>query len=235
MKSRAEGIVIYKQKIRDAMWLIKVLTLDHGLQSFWYRPKKGIRPLNALEEISFVSAGDQREQLHWMKEVEILVPHHQIESHPVKAATALFMQEILYRLLQENDPHPPLFYFLKEVIEQLEQEGDIALIHFVFLLGLMRSMGCCPVAPHDQPDWFGMRQGEFGRGTPPIEHIGKSNHQLEAWLALLKGDWAKLKEKPITNADRRMLLKSMVDYLFIHQHKVNEIQSLDIYYELFHA
>lgn len=84
MKSRTEGIVIYKQKIRDAMWLVKVMTLDQGLQSFWHRPKKGTRPLNALQEISFISVGDQREQLHWMKELEITVPHHHIESHPVK-------------------------------------------------------------------------------------------------------------------------------------------------------
>lgn len=235
MKSRTEGIVIYKQKIRDAMWLVKVMTLDQGLQSFWHRPKKGSRPLNALQEISFISVGDQREQLHWMKELEITVPHHHIESHPVKAATALFIQEILYRLLQENDPNPPLFYFLKEIMEQLEQEGDITIIHFVFLVGLMRSMGCCPIAPSDHPDWFGMHQGEFGQGTPPMEHIGKSDHQLALWIALLKGEWEKLRENTVTNAHRRMLLKSMVNYLFIHQHKVNAIQSLDIYYELFHA
>lgn len=235
MKSRSEGIVIYKQKIRDALWLVKVLTLDHGLQSFWYRSPKGSRPLNALEEISFSAIGDQREQLHWMKEVEILVPHHQMESHPVKAATALFMQEVLYRLLLEQDPHPPLYFFLKEILEELEREGDVSVLHFVFLIGLMRSMGCCPVAPIDDPDWFGMSQGEFGKGAPPIQHIGKNNNQLYVWMALLKSQWPVLKEPCISNADRRMLLKTMVDYLFMQQNKVNAIQSLDIYYELFHA
>ena len=235
MKSRSEGIVIYKQKIRDALWVVKVLTKDLGLLSFWHRSKKGGRVLNAMDEIVFTDVGDQRDQLHWLKEVEFLCPHHQIESHPVKAATALFMQEVLYRLLQENDPNPPLYFFIKEMLHQLENDADVAILHFVFLVGLMRSMGCCPVPPIEDADWFGMSHGEFGKGTPPPLHIGRAQHQLSSWIALLKGDWEVLRQGFMTNADRRMLLKALVEYLFMHQHKVNAIQSLDIYYELFHA
>ncbi len=235
MKSSSEGIVIYKQKIRDALWVVKVLTKDLGLLSFWHRSKKGGRILNAMDEIVFTDVGDQRDQLHWLKEVEFLCPHHQIESHPVKAATALFMQEVLYRLLQENDPNPPLYFFIKEMLHQLENDADVAILHFVFLVGLMRSMGCCPVPPIEDADWFGMSHGEFGKGTPPPLHIGKAQHQLYCWIAMLRGNWESLRQDSVTNADRRMLLKALVEYLFMHQHKVNAIQSLDIYYELFHA
>jgi DNA repair protein RecO (recombination protein O) len=235
MKSRLHGFVIYKQKVRDNMMVVKVFTQENGLQSFWFRPKKGQRPLHGMDEISFIDFGDQREHLHWMKEVELQNPFHQMDAHPAKAASVLFMQEVLYRLLEENDANPPLYFFLQEIMGQLQSEADVSLIHFVFLIGLMRSAGCCPVPPMQDPHWFGMEAGEFGFHTPPTKCISRENHQLKAFIALLKGDYEELRAAEMLNADRRQLLKALIDYLFIQQHKINQIRSLDIYYELFHA
>ncbi len=235
MNSRKEGFVIYKQKVRDAVWIVKIFTKDQGLQSFWLRPKKEWRSLTAMDEITFTSKGDQRDQLHWIKDLEWSNAHHQIQAHPYKAATALFIQEVLYRLLQENDANPPLFFFIQEIMQQLDEDADISLLHFAFLLGLMRSMGCCPSAPIQNIEWFGLEAGVFGEGAPPRFAITTADHQLACFLALLEGRWEQLKQPDIRNSDRRKLLKAMVDYLFIHQHKINSINSLEIYYELFHA
>jgi DNA repair protein RecO (recombination protein O) len=235
MNSRKEGFVIYKQKVRDSVWIVKIFTKEQGLQSFWLRPKKEWRSLNAMDEINFDSKGDQRDQLHWIKDLEWVNPHHHIHAHPYRAATALFIQEVLYRLLQENDANPPLFFFIQEILQQLDADADISLLHFAFLLGLMRSMGCCPSAPQHPVDWFGLEAGVFGNGAPPRYAIENAEGQLSCFIALLEGRWEQLNKPEVRNGDRRKLLKSLVDYLFIHQHKINSINSLEIYYELFHA
>jgi hypothetical protein len=80
-----------------------------------------------------------------------------------------------------------------------------------------------------------MHEGSFGKGSPPPGiNILSENRQLEIFCAILHHNWNILEEKSVTSAQKRSMLQACVDYLFIQMEKKSSIQSLEIFYELFH-
>ncbi len=99
----------------------------------------------------------------------------------------------------------------------------------------MRALGCCPIVPKDNPDWFSMKEGQFGKGyVPPGLNITSANHQLQLFIDILQHNWDFVENKNISGAQKRSLLRDSVEYLFIQMEKKSTIQSLEIFYELFH-
>lgn len=230
------GIVIQKKMIRDQLCLVKIFSESHGLQGFWWKgsTKKGPK-FDLFDVIQFQIKEDQKDQTPWLRNPN--VQHHLFHCRidPVKSATLLFFQEVLHHLMEEHYQNPPLYHFLAQLTQDLDETDQVQSFHFAFAVGLMRALGCCPVVPQDNPDWFSMHEGQFGKGyNPPGLHITSANAQLQLFVHILKHDWEVLNQPQFTSSQKRSLLRDAIEYLFIQMEKKSTIQSLEIFYELFH-
>jgi hypothetical protein len=80
-----------------------------------------------------------------------------------------------------------------------------------------------------------MKEGQFGKGyVPPGLNITTANNQLKLFVDILQHNWNFVDDKHISSAQKRSLLRDSIEYLFIQMEKKSTIQSLEIFYELFH-
>ena len=231
-----QGIVIQKKLIRDQLCLVKIFSEINGLQSYWWKgsSKKGPK-FDLFDTVQFQIKEDQKDQTPWLRNPQVTHPLFHCRIDPVKSASLLFFQEILHHILEDHYQNPPLYHFLVQLTQDLDETHHVQSFHFAFVIGLMKSLGCCPIVPQDNPSWFNMHEGSFGKGTPPPGiNILSENRQLEIFCAMLHHDWNVLEEKSVTSAQKRSMLQACVDYLFIQMEKKSSIQSLEIFYELFH-
>ncbi|MEN9333606.1 MAG: hypothetical protein RLY35_786 [Bacteroidota bacterium] len=230
------GIVIQKKRIRDRLILVKIYSESQGLKTYWWSAGgKSMQTFDVFDTIRFQSKEEQKDQAQWLKTPQTTRVLFHARMHPVKSATLLFFQEILLHLLSEDDQNPPLFYLLQQIIQDIDETTHEQPFHYIFLVGMMKALGCCPIVPKNSTDWFNIQEGQFGQGYfPPGKNILPDNNQLFLFQQLLQGNWEALYQTHINATQRREILKQMVDYLFHKNDKASPIKSLEIFYELFH-
>ncbi len=230
------GIVIQKKMIRDQLCIVKIFSETNGLQGFWWKgsTKRGLK-FDLFDVIQFQIKEDQKDQTPWLRNPQVTQQLFHARIDPVKSATLLFFQEVLHHLMEEHYQNPPLYHFLVQLTQDLDSADQVQSYHFAFAVGLMRALGCCPIVPKDNPDWFSMKEGLFGNGYVPSGlNITAANNQLKLFIDILQHNWNFVDDKLISSAQKRSLLRDSIEYLFIQMEKKSTIQSLEIFYELFH-
>ena len=84
---------------------------------------------------------------------------------------ALFMAEVLYRLVREYDePNQALFDFVWNSVGALDSMDEgVANFHLWFLANLSRFLGFCPGNDYSADDWFDIREGLYTKTRP--QHV----------------------------------------------------------------
>lgn len=230
------GIVLQKKRIRDRLILVKIFSESQGLKTYWWSASpKSINSFDIFDTIRFQSKEEQKENAQWLKTPQTTKILLSARIHPVKSASLLFFQEILMHLLTDGYQNPPLFYLIQQIIQDIDETQQEQPLHYIFLVGLMKALGCCPIVSNENADWFNINEGQFGQNYfPPGKNILPDNNQLYLFQQLIQGNWESLYQPHISAYQRREILKQMVDYIFIKSDKTSPIKSLEIFYELFH-
>jgi DNA repair protein RecO (recombination protein O) len=240
MLVKTTGIVLHQLKYSDSSVIAHIYTQLGGRQSFIVqgaRSKSGgkkanlLQPLNILE-MEVYQRGSR--ELQKLKEIRNKIPLNRISLDPVKTAIALFMAELLYKVLKEQEPNSGLFSFLEKSIEFFDlMEQDYINFHLAFMLQLSKHLGFSPTNNYEPTNrFFDLQNGVFLSHLPvhPYalgEDISEKLHQL---LSLgFQGSMI------LTNAQRRELLDSILLYYSLHITGVDKFHSLDVLREVFQS
>ncbi len=188
-------------------------------------------PLSVLEmEVEHLNKRD----LHRIKEAKLFMPLAEVFCNPVKNMLALFLAEVLFRVVKETEPDERLFDYLYRSIDVLERvEEGIANYHLVFLLGLLHYMGIFPnVEAHRAGYYFDMLNGEF------IDHIPMHRHYLSkeesAFFArLLRISFENMALYGFSRQERVDIIRHILEYYRLHLPEFAEIKSLAVMQSLF--
>ena len=210
MKSyKARGIVLGTLKYGEKGVVVHMLTDVIGRQSYMVQ---GVRPtargskmalLQPMFAVEYIGLESQKMSMHRMKD---LVPGIVLQSTPFdvrKSTMALFMAEVLYRLVKESEPAEGLFDFVWGSVEALDalQEG-IANFHLWFLANLSRPLG-------------------FSPDNARILHD------------MLECDVRYLGEIGLNRTQRVEFLEAMLKYYAYHLDTIRSVESLRILQEVF--
>ncbi len=237
---KARGIVLHTIKYGDSSLIAYMLTDTLGRQSYMVqgvRSSRGhgskgalLQPMFALE---FEGLSSSRAEMHRIREMRAAVPLRTIPFDVRKSTVALFMAEMLYRLVREVEPASPLFDFVWEAIGRLEaMEEGVANFHLWFMVALSRHLGFFPGNEWEQGWWFDIREGLF---TPIMPSHGnafsRDNAALLAGLmSAAPGDIAAL---PLNRHGRVDFLGAMLAFFGYHLDAVRDVRSVDILREVF--
>ena len=95
--------------------------------------------------VEFEGLESSRQQMHRFKEVQGGFVLQSLPFDVRKSTMALFMAEVLYRLVKESEPDSQLFDFVWESIGALDSmEEGVANFHLWFLVNLSRFLGFYP-------------------------------------------------------------------------------------------
>ncbi len=238
MLIQTKAIVLHTLKYNDTSLIAHCYTEALGKQSFLLKGilsarKGGIRkayflPITQLE-IQFQHKN--KGGLNFLKEVKILHPYQQLYTDIKKNALVLFLSEIIYKSLKEEETNPLLYEFLENAFLWLDSNEDIANFHLLFLLKLSQFLGFYPHLDQENGVYFNLESGCFTSSTPLEKHIKGNSAQL--LKELLGMNFAGIKRPKINQHTRRELLEAMVNYFELHLLGFSKPKSLSILHDVF--
>ena len=203
-----------------------------GVRSTRGHGNKGalFQPMFVLE---FEGLESPRAEMHRMKEVNNLIPLMSVPFDVRKSTIALFMAEVLYRLIREVEPNSPLFDFVCQSVVALDsmQEGT-ANFHLWFLVRLSAFLGFYPGNECCAGDCFDMRDGLFRASIP--EHRMALVPELAAILAaFMECPVEQIASIPLGRHQRADFMNGILAYFGYHFDSIHEVRSVGILREVF--
>ena len=188
-------------------------------------------PLSVLDmEVEHLNKRD----LHRIKETRICFPINNICCDPIKNVLALFLSEVLFRVVKDTEPDQRLFDYLYESIHLLEYaDKGIANFHVVFLLGLLHYLGIFPnVETYREGTLFDMLNGEFTEQIPMHAHY-LNQAESAFFYRLLRIGFENMSLYGFSRQDRVNIIHRILEYYRLHLPDFPEIKSLAVMQSLF--
>ena len=232
MLYKTKGIVLHQFKYSENSIIVKIYTQELGLQSYIIkgaRSKKSpikaniIQPLALLDLVVYKK---EKSTLQNIKELSNSNPQSSIPFDLHKSAIALFIDEILYKCIKEEEPDSSLFEFIYHSINILDLKTEnFANFHLFFLVKLTKYLGISPQDNYSEANpYFDLREGCFKNSQPIHENFMEktcSRHMHS--LIFLHFD--KMEELKINSLERRILLQKLIEYYELHITRLSDIKS----------
>lgn len=240
MLTKTRAIVLRVAPYNDKSSIIYMYTEAFGRCSYvmtWPRGRSCKIPRSLFMPLSLLEIEDThfpKRDLHRLSEAHACFPMSRIALDPVRNALALFLAEVLYRVVRDREPDQRLFDYLMESIGLLESlDQGIANFHIVFLLGLPRYLGIFPNLNAYQPGvFFDLREGNFTDRLPAHrDYLGP--HESEIFYSLLRIRYENMALYAFSRQERVLILQKIIDYYRLHLPEFPEIKSLAVFQALF--
>jgi DNA repair protein RecO (recombination protein O) len=232
-----EGIVLHHLKYGDQSIIVHILHRERGVRSYMVhspRSKKGnlrrsfFQPLQIL---TYVGQEKNDEQLGRIREVSELIPLHSIGSDVVKSSLAMFMGEVLYKTLKEDEGSTALFDELKIKVLQLESDQTLLSdLPIWTMYTLSRHLGILP-SSEEEGSVFDLREGVFRGHCDHPDQL--STDAAELWRKALQELDSK-SPLSLNPEERGINLDSWIYYFRVQRSGLGEFRSLSVLRELFH-
>jgi DNA repair protein RecO (recombination protein O) len=241
MKSyKARGIVLNSVKYGDKALIVQMLTDTLGRQSYIVQgvgSGKGrgskmalFQPMFALQFEGIIS---DKSELHRLKDTQSGIVLQSMPYDIRKSTIALFMAEVLYRLIGESEANSVLFDFVWGSIEALDAiEEGVANFHLWFLANISRFLGFAPGNEYVAESYFDMREGLYTIQRPAHDKLLNSEY-ARLLNDLIECDVEYLGEIGLNRTQRVDMLSGLVDYYSIHLDAIRRVQSIAILQQVF--
>ncbi len=232
MLVKTRALVLHAVKYSESSIIACLYTERYGRQSYIIHsvrtkrpafPASFFLPLTLLEADAYYKPGRDIQRI---KEVNCILHFQSIPFQVVKSTIALFIAELLYKTLREEESNPALFDFLVHAIQLLDiKEEGIQNFHLVFLLDYMKFLGIYPF----QPEIEGLKADQPAFILPP-DTGAVEKHGFEQ---LIHGSLAELGSIKLTHKTRSFLLERIMEFYSLHLDQVTGLRSLQVLREVF--
>ena len=215
-------------------------TESFGLQSYLIngakKPKAKIhvnmlQPLHLLELVVYHKDNNNLQRI---KEAQQSPPLRSIPIQIIKSALAMFLNEVLYKVLKHQNPDPYLFNFIHRSILWLDDsQANLSNFHLVFLIKLSKYLGFLPLANSDKRPYMDLVDGIFVKNLPAHIHVLQEPH-TSLFHDLMNVSYDEASSVSINHQDRIYLLEKILDFYKLHTENFGTVNSLYILEEIFH-
>ncbi len=240
MLSKTRGIVLHTIKYGDTSLIAHTYTEQFGRQTYLvkgaYSRKASINanqfyPLNLLEMEVY---SKKNHDLHNLKEARNNPVYLHIPFQPIKNSIAVFIAEVLYRTLREQEPNPILFSFLLNSLQLLDLETkNIANFHMVFLIQLSKHLGFFPFNNYSETNkLFNLLNGCFEQEVP-IHGYFIHKEESAIFATLIEKSFDEADSISLSRQLRHYFLEKLIEFYKLHISGMGNIKSLQILKEVF--
>jgi DNA repair protein RecO (recombination protein O) len=171
--------------------------------------------------------------LQRLSEIRCSPQLNNISSDIRKSSMAIFLNEILIKVLKEEDSDVSLFNFLFNAIQLLDiTPGSCNNFHLRFLISLSSFAGFFPSGAYSPADChFDMMEGKFASvvsGHPYV--ISEPFSRL--FYTLISTSFENNEEIKLSNSERKILLNALLDYYRLHMSNFGIVKSQHILEEV---
>ena len=242
MLVRTNAIVISTVKYGDSSLITRCYCKELGLKSFMLKgiltSKKGglkkslFQPLNLIN-ISTQIKNQSNQKLNFIREGSLNVHFKEIPLRIKKNAIALFISEVISRVIyEEGNPNIALYSFLENSIMRLEKDEFSPVFHLKFLTLLSDQLGFYPNLMCQEKEFFNMESGCFCENSNSKYAVG--GETVRAFKELLGINFDDIVQIKISTTLRIKVLDFLIDYFNIHLPRFGKIKSIAVLHEIFH-
>lgn len=240
MLVNTEGIVLHFIKYRESSVISTIYTREFGRQSFLInaaRSRKSKNKASLLQPlflVDLVAYQKQNSDLSRVKELRSYQPYQNIASDIAKSTQVIFLAEVLYRAINEQESFPEMFDFMKNALLYFDlMDTGSSNFHLFFLFRLTEYLGFLPNTNKSGSDgWFDLKKGAIVPFEP--RHPLSANKEITAYLIQLsKLKINELDKLQLSRSMRDSLLTVLLDYYQLHFDSLGEIKSISVLREVF--
>ncbi len=239
MLQSTRGLVFYVARYSDSSGLIKIFTEEAGLQSCivksLYSRNAKLKPalfghLSLLDLIIDYKPG---RPIQYIRDASINRFYHEITDNIARTSVLLFINELLYKAIKEEEANPTLFEFIEYTLESLnDNEIPVNSFHLLFLIRLLDHLGFGPTYSLESTGAY----FDLLTGMPVSDDSGHSHIISGDLLKLLRQmshmDYNDLGNYVIPRKARFELLNTLLDFLRIHIPEMAELKSIKVLHEI---
>lgn len=240
MHVATEGIVLHFIKYGESSVIATVFTREFGRQTYMVnasRSRKSKNKAGLLQSLFLVDIEAYQKKTRDIQRVKNLKSNSVYQNIPfdiTKSTQAIFLGEVLYKTIREQESYPELFDFIKNALLYFDlMEEGWANFHLFFLLQLSEYMGFMPdTTKVGFEGWFDMKKGAI---VPfePSHHMFANKEASEYLIQLSKLKINELDQLKISRSMRDYLLTVLLDYFQLHFEDLGKIKSLEVLREIF--
>lgn len=240
MLQKTEGVVLRSIKCAGGALILDIYTevcgrVQYSIGKGGRLHKGGAALAMPLSIVSLEADVRPSAPVHRLKEWKLAYAPVEMPFHPLKGAIALFMAELLVRVLHEQEANAALYAFVRESVEALDRcRKGIANFHLVFIFRLARYLGIFPnLRGYDENREFSLVEAEY-----VVQSMRSSEHCLppqEARLlpVLARLNYANMYGFAMNREQRNRCLAVMMDYYHLHLPGMGEVRSVEVLQQLF--
>lgn len=239
MLIKTQAIILNTLKHSDKTTIVNSYSRHFGRISFavfgTHGRKSSVRtahlqPLSVVElDVMHVPGRD----IQRIKDLKMEIVFCSIPFDPVKSAIALFFAEMLSKVLRQPEEDEPLFNFLMDSVNYLDNEKqNFADFHLIFLLKLTQYLGFYPNFESNEIKYFDLMNGVFEQEKPSHTHY-LSDDYAQLFYSLLNSDYNETGQLNLRRNTRKILLNAILDYYRLHVSDFHGLKSLSVFQSLF--
>lgn len=241
MIQKSGAIVLHLLKYSETSIILTLYTSAFGRQSYMVngiRSTKSKQKMGILQPLFLLEIeADQKHgrEVQRLKEFKPAAIYSNLPFDIVKSSMAIFISEVLYKVLRSEEPDPYLFEFLSRSFQYFDtmQQGT-ANFHLWFLVQLLGYLGFRLDNNYDRFNtWFDMKNGQFV-ASRPISPNTPSPDDSQLLSEVLSTDVANLANLKLNGQQRAHLLEIVISYYTTHFDSIGTIQSLKVLAEIYH-
>lgn len=240
MLQHTRGIVLHQIKYSDNSLIVYIYTQAFGRLAFLvngaYSKKARIsaKLLQPLYLVELVADYKNTRNIQRIRELNPFFHFAEIPYNIFKRTIAIFLAEVVYKTVREEEKNTALFDFLFHAIQYLDLSNqNITDFHLLFLLRLSKHLGLYPRNNFSaQLPVFDMLAGEFCSHEPQHQHfLGKELSPL--FFRLLNHPIDKSLTIALNKHKRGILLDKTLEYFALHIEGIGKIKSLVVLKDVF--
>ena len=239
MNDKTQGFVLQSIRYGDTSLIVKIYTLDKGLQTFMVKGVRGkasknraafFQPMTFLRFVQ--NDRPSKSGIGYIKDIGLLYTYRSLATTLNKSAILIYLSDLLSHTRTQQERNEPLYHFVLQSVEWLDLvETGYANFPLYFTLELRRFLGFYPHSNYREHALFDMMEGQFVM-MPPAHayYLDESNSKFLS--RLLNQGIETLAEVPMTGLQRNNLLDGMITFMRLHAPVLKGLQSHEVLKEV---
>jgi DNA repair protein RecO (recombination protein O) len=237
--NKTKGIVLKTVKYGETSLIATVYTELFGIQSYLVNgvrssSRKGPGKANLFQPSAILDLlvyHSDLKNLQRIRDFTWAVLYKSILSNILKNAVALFMVELLQKILKQPEPNPELFYFIEDSFLHLDASEGQVLANFplFFILHLAGFFGFRIQDTYSERNAvLDLLEGQFVPEPPHHEHILEGALSYDTAQLLRVRQPGELAELPLNQETRRLLLQAYLTFYAVQIPDFGEMRTLAV-------
>jgi len=241
MIRKTRGIILHTTRFGESSLVVHCYTEQYGRQTYMVKGVRKSRKTNRsnlfqpLFILDFEVYHKESRDMQLVKEVSRPFPLNSLPYELTKSTQAIFIAEVLYRVVREEEPNPVLFQFLLHSIQYIDAMEEAAPdFHIVFLFQLSRHLGFFPQNNKDAGHRsFDLGSGRF-EGYVRDPELELDSELSDLWCSYIESDYKNMEALESAGTRRQEILEFLVKYYQLHVDGMGRIRSLEVLHDFFH-